>query len=127
MTAEDLLAALEKLVEEDSRYRLEAYVFIMNALEVAISRKPVRGHVTGKELLDGVRDYGQHVFGPTARMVFEHWGVRQTEDFGNIVFKLVGAGILGKTETDSLEDFASGFDFREVLEKQYDWKIREPL
>ena len=59
-------------------------------------------------------------------MVFESWGVRQTRDFGEIVFSLVGAGLLGKTDEDSIEDFESIYDFDEVFEKRYDWELEGP-
>lgn len=127
MARNDILEKLEEIVAEDARYRLEAYVFIMHALDVAASRKTMRGHVTGQELLGGVEDYGKHRFGPTARMVFEHWGVNSTEDFGNIVFNLVGAGILSASDTDSPDDFAGVYDFNEVFDRQYEWKIEDPL
>ena len=127
MNQDDILEKIEDIIAEDGRYRLEAYVFIMNALDVTVSRKPVRGHVSGEELLKGVKDYGQHLFGPTARMVFEHWGVRETDDFGNIVFNLVRAGILGKSDSDSVDDFTGVYDFGDVFESQYDWKIEDSL
>lgn len=127
MAQNEILEKLEQIVAEDRRYRLEGYIFIMHALDMAMSRKRIKGHVSGEELLSGVRDYGRHLFGPTARMVFEHWGVRGTEDFGNIVFNLVTAGILSTSDTDSREDFAGVYDFTEVFERQYDWKIEDPL
>jgi uncharacterized repeat protein (TIGR04138 family) len=127
MARNDILEKLEEIVAEDKRYRLGAYVFIMHALDVTVSKKTERGHVTGQELLDGVRDYGQHRFGPTARMVFEHWGVHETGDFGNIVFNLVEAGILSASAADSPEDFAGVYDLNEVFDRQYEWKIEDPL
>jgi uncharacterized repeat protein (TIGR04138 family) len=127
MAQNDILEQLEKIVAEDERYRLEAYVFIMHALDMAVSRKTERGHVTGEELLGSVKDYGKHLFGPTAKMVFEHWGVNETTDFGNIVFNLVGAGILKTSDADSPEDFAGVYDFGEVFDRQYEWKIEDPL
>ena len=127
MAQNDILEQLEKLVQQDERYRIEAYVFIMHALDMAVSRKVEKGHVSGEELLSSVKDYGQHLFGPTARMVFEHWGVNETSDFGNIVFNLVGAGILKTSETDSPEDFAGVYDFDQVFDREYDWKIEDPL
>jgi uncharacterized repeat protein (TIGR04138 family) len=122
-----ILEKLERIAAEDGRYSLEAYVFLMNALDLVSSRTEMKTHVSGEDLLQGVREYGQHRFGPTARLVFEHWGVRSTGDFGNIVFSLVDAGILGKSETDSPEDFIGVYDFSDVFEKQYDWKLEEPL
>jgi uncharacterized repeat protein (TIGR04138 family) len=127
MARNDILEKLEEIVAEDRRYRLEAYIFIMHALDLTVSRKTERGHVTGEELLGGVKDYGKHLFGPTARMVFEHWGVCETGDFGNIVFNLVEAGILSASETDSPEDFDGVYDLNEVFDSQYDWKIENPL
>ncbi|MGD9401416.1 MAG: hypothetical protein PVF95_03990 [bacterium] len=127
MAQNDILEQIEKIVSDDERYRIEAYVFIMHALDMAVSRKARKGHVSGEELLESVRDYGRHLFGPTAKMVFEHWGVNETADFGNIVFNLVGAGILNTSDTDSPEDFAAVYDFDEVFDREYDWKIEDPL
>lgn len=127
MAQNEIIEQLESVVQQDERYRIEAYVFIMHALDMAVSRKVEKGHVSGEELLASVKDYGQHLFGPTAKMVFEHWGVNETADFGNIVFNLVGAGILKTSETDSPEDFAGVYDFDEVFDREYDWKIEDTL
>jgi len=127
MARNDIVEKLEEIVAEDKRYRLEAYVFIMHALDVVVSKKTEPGHITGQELLGGVRVYGKHLFGPTARMVFDHWGVHETEDFGNIVFNLVGAGILSTSDRDSTDDFTGVYDFGEVFDRQYEWKIEDPL
>lgn len=115
---------LERLVRDDPRYKIEAYIFLMNALEFTLAGLGREGHVTGRELLEGVRRLAKERFGPTARMVFEHWGVKKTDDFGEIVFNLIGAGILGKTEQDSIDDFRGVYDFGQVFEKSCDWKIR---
>jgi uncharacterized repeat protein (TIGR04138 family) len=121
---DNLTTDLERLAARDQRYRVEAYVFVMSSLEYTLARLGRRGHVTGAELLEGIRDLAKERFGPTVKMVFEHWGVRKTNDFGEIVFNLVGAGILGKTESDSREDFKDVYDFAEVFEKGYDWKLK---
>ena len=72
-------------------------------------------HVNGQELLDGIRQYSQEQFGPMTRTVFNHWGVNTTEDFGHIVFNLVNAKLLGKTDQDSLDDFKNVYDFKETF------------
>jgi len=127
VTRERILEEIEKIVAEDERYGLEAYVFILHALDLAVSARGGRGHVSGRELLESVRDYGRHLFGPTARMVFEHWGVRETKDFGNIVYNLAGAGILKTSDADSPDDFVGVYDFHEVFDRQYEWKIEGSL
>ena len=44
--------------------------------------------------------------------LFEEWGVHKTEDIGQIVFNMVRAQALRKTDEDKIEDFANGYDFR---------------
>jgi len=73
----------------------------------------------GGELLDGMCDLALERFGYMAPTVLEHWGLRATEDFGNIVFNLVETGLLGKSPQDSLEDFRDVFDLREELRRRY--------
>jgi uncharacterized repeat protein (TIGR04138 family) len=109
------IETLEKILDGDPRYKIEAYNFVLNALSYTQRRLKRKGHVTGQELLEGIREYAIEEYGPMVRAVFEHWGVRNTEDFGNIVFNLVNVGLMGKTEKDSLEDFQDGYDFKEVF------------
>ena len=59
-------------------------------------------------------------FGPLTRSVFAHRGVRQTRDFGEIVFLLVGARLMSKTDDDCIEDFTAVYDFAE----EFDWRRR---
>jgi uncharacterized repeat protein (TIGR04138 family) len=118
---------LEVLAAGDPRYKLESYVFVINAVEFTMRSLRRRGHVTGHELLDGIKGLAKREFGPMAKTVFESWGVSTTEDFGEIVFKLIEAGVLGKTDRDSREDFSDVFDFNDVFERQYDWNIEGAL
>lgn len=116
----DLEAAIrEKILARDSRYELAAYLFIYEALAFTQKQlgrddaraQPGERHVSGKELVEGIRQYAGELFGLLAPMVFRSWGLRKTGDFGDIVFNLVGNDLLGKTESDCREDFADGFDF----------------
>lgn len=68
-------------------------------------------HVSGQELLAGIRDYALLQFGPMTLTLFEEWGVHRGEDFGEIVFNLVDNGLLSKTPQDSRADFKGGYDF----------------
>jgi uncharacterized repeat protein (TIGR04138 family) len=109
--------AMRLILKEDTRYPLEAYVFLRLALDFTIRtlNKPAHGpsrHITGQELLDGIRLYALQEFGPITRTVLEAWGITRTEDFGNLVFNLVNHGVLGKTEQDKPEDFANVYSFQ---------------
>ncbi|MDI6808658.1 MAG: hypothetical protein QME66_06730 [Candidatus Eisenbacteria bacterium] len=115
------LSKVERITDKDSRFMLEAYVFVMMALEHTVSRLAVRRHITAKELLSGAKELAVEKYGPTAKMVLNHWGIRTTADIGQIVFNLVDAEVLAKTETDKKEDFQNVFDFDDVFVRQYEW------
>jgi uncharacterized repeat protein (TIGR04138 family) len=108
----DLGDAIRELVlKKDPRYTLEAYRFVYEALDHTIQKIGERRHVTGRELLEGIRELAHRRFGPLAKTVFGCWNIRSTSDFGAIVFNLVEAGLMSKTEEDSRDDFQNGFDF----------------
>ena len=77
---------------------------------------PPSHHVTGQALLEGLKLYALEEFGCLAGAVFEAWGVKRSEDFGEVVFNLVEHGLMGKQETDSKSDFACGFGGRTFSE-----------
>ncbi len=107
----ELIKKVEALCRKDRRYRPEAYCFVLAGLTFTVKQLAEPRHITGQELLEGLRLFGLDQFGPMTAQVFEHWGICSTEDFGQIVFKLVEAQLLRKTEEDSLEDFKKGYDF----------------
>jgi uncharacterized repeat protein (TIGR04138 family) len=116
--------AVDDIARADGRYDRDAYYFVREGLDFTIKmlKKDSRGagrHVSGQELLDGLRRFALDQFGPMAKTVLSYWGVKQCEDFGEIVFCMVDKGILGKTEQDTREDFKGGFDFDEAFVKPY--------
>lgn len=116
--------ALDSIVASDRRFHRDAYVFLRDALDYTTKQqKKSRGaavrHVAGPELLEGVRLYALKEFGPMALTVFSYWGISRCEDVGAMVFNLIGAGIFGKTEQDSIEDFKSVYDFQEAFVKPF--------
>lgn len=115
---------LEMLLLRDSRYHRDAYLFVKDALDhtqklVGKEKREQPRHVTGQELLEGIRGYALAQFGPMAELVFAEWGVRCCEDFGEIVFNLVDIGLLGKTEEDRREDFQNGYNFHDAFRKPF--------
>lgn len=108
---------MRRIVKKDLRYRIEAYCFIFDALDHTLKRLEVQRHVSGRELCEGIRALAIDKFGLLARTVFEHWGVRTTDDWGRIVFNLVDSGLMGKTDTDSVDDFRGVYDFDDVFDR----------
>ena len=116
--------ALDSIVATDPRYHRDAYVFLRDALDFTTKQqKKAKGttvrHVSGPELLEGVRHYALKEFGPMVVTVFDSWGIHSTEDVGHMVFNLIGAGIFGKTDEDSINDFKNVFDFDEAFVKPF--------
>ena len=114
----------EGLIEKDGRYTRDAYGFVQEALNFTQEhiKKENSGkprHVSGQELLEGIRVFALQQFGPMTRTVLDEWGIRNCEDFGEIVFNMVEHKILSKTEKDSRDDFKGGYDFRDAFEKPY--------
>lgn len=121
-----------QLLKEDPRYAAEAYQFVSEALDFTTKslNKPTSGprqsgprhHVMGSELLEGIRKYALHEYGPMAKTLLNTWGIHECRDFGQIVFNLVNKKIFGKTEDDSIDDFNHGFDFNTAFRTPFESK-----
>ena len=72
-------------------------------------------HVSGRELVLGIRALALREFGLMARIVFRSWGIRRTDDFGEIVFNLVAENLMSKTDRDCRNDFHDLFDLDKDL------------
>ncbi len=130
-------ARLAEVVRRDPRYVYEAYEFVFAALghtqrmlgrvpseEEAASPGP-QYHVSGRELVEGIRDLALREFGLMARVVFRMWGINRTADFGEIVFNLVRENLMSKTEQDSLADFTDVYDLDQALVHDFHIKLDE--
>lgn len=121
---------VDQIVARDLRYRREAYAFVREALDFTQklvtreNQKRIR-HVTGQELLDGIRQFALKEFGPMAATVLEEWGITSCPDFGEIVFNMVDVGLLARTEEDRREDFQNGYDFTTAFRKPFLPKDRQ--
>jgi uncharacterized repeat protein (TIGR04138 family) len=130
-------ARLANIVRRDPRYAYEAYEFIYAALaytQKLLNREPLEGpaaepgpeyHVSGRELLRGVRELALREFGLMARTVFRMWGINRTDDFGEIVFNLIEEDLMSKTEHDSRADFHEVYDLDQALVQGYRIRLDE--
>ena len=134
MNLDHFSAAVDSIVADDARYERDAYLFVRDALEFTTKQKkkagattPLECHVSGQQLLEGVRQYALQEFGPMVPTVFEHWRVRSCEDIGIIVFNLIEAREFGKSDQDTLEDFRRGYDFHEAFVKPFQPEGKAPV
>ena len=126
-TAQNTWKKLQRIIKKDSRYSVQSYQFIFEALDFTASKLGKKynssmeeeRHVTGQELSEGIKQYALMKFGFMAMIVFGQWGIANSRDFGEIVFNLVDSGLMGKTETDSLDDFKDLYDFYSEFDEKF--------
>jgi uncharacterized repeat protein (TIGR04138 family) len=128
---------LVEIVRRDPRYTYEAYEFVYAALnytQKVLGRVPSKEvaeapsaeyHVSGRELVEGIRDLAIREFGLMARIVLRMWGVNQTADFGEIVFNLVEEKLMQKTDQDTRADFRDIFDLDQALVQDFRMDLDE--
>ncbi len=116
---QEMAEILQVICQRDPRYKEDAYEFVLEALAFTQEKFKERRHVSGRELLEGIKILLMKKFGPLALVVLKHWGIERTDDFGNIVFNLVEQKVLSKTENDSIESFHNVFDFKVIFDKGY--------
>jgi uncharacterized repeat protein (TIGR04138 family) len=138
----DLSDPLIRLLDQDRRYKIDAYVFVWEALQFAQqalqmgaeefsepidgaeeddedeARKPQR-HITGQDLCQAIRLYALRQYGYMAKTVLNSWGVHTTGDFGEIVFNFIRAGKMRKTKDDRREDFNDQYEFEAAFEQEF--------
>jgi uncharacterized repeat protein (TIGR04138 family) len=121
-----------EIIREDPRFAYEAYEFVCEAVTFTqdrLGRAPVGEaepgndgdrHVSGAELLRGACDLAVRDFGMMAPVVFRVWGVRSTDDLGDIVFNLIRAEKLSKSDRDEPDDFRGLFDLPAALSEGFE-------
>ncbi len=116
---------LDTVTARDSRYAAGAYIFVRMALDYTVKKlrsadeSRVGGNISTEEFLEGLKDFALESFGPIAYTVLEEWGVKSTDDFGEIVFNMIDGGELRGTEDDKKEDFNSRYSFKTVFLDPY--------
>ncbi len=133
------LQRIARLAKESGRYRLDAYLFVQQALvyaqcELGMGRPrpydpesdtdddepPPESHLTGQQLCEAIRLYAADLYGLMAKVVLNNWGLKTTRDFGEIVYQLIDIGEMTKSESDRREDFDDVYDFNEAFEQRYE-------
>ena len=131
---------LIKLIREDRRYRLEAYLFVFEALTYAQKELQMgeeestesveeeeqlssQRHLTGQQLCEAIRLFALDQFGYMAKCVLNSWGVHRTGDFGEIVYNLIKIRQMRKTADDRREDFDDVYDFESAFCQSFEFQV----
>lgn len=115
------------ICKEDPRFHRRAYQFVRQGLDHTVKeikkadaeRAKQSLHVSGPELLEGLRAYALDQYGPMARTVLADWGVTRCGDFGEIVYNLIEYNVFSKTDKDRKEDFSEIYSFDEAFDKPF--------
>ncbi len=110
-------------VARKTKYPPDAFCFVKRGLDFTVRR--IHGstpedeashlHVSCKQLCLGLRDYGLEQYGLLALTVLKRWNITKCDDFGNIVFAMVDAELIRKTDEDTLKDFQGVFEFEDAF------------
>ncbi len=114
-------------IARKTKYPVDAFIFVQQGLDYTV--RMIHGevpenadpeelqsrHVTGEQLCHGLRRFAIHQYGLLARTVLKRWRINSCEDFGRIVFAMVEADLMHKTENDRVEDFIGVFAFDEAF------------
>ena len=123
----DFTEIVTQICKEDPRFDRKAYEFVRAGLDHTVkelrkkdaARAERSRHVSGPELLEGLRAYALDQYGPLAKTVLDAWGVRRCRDFGDIVFNLIEYNVFSKTDNDRREDFSDIYDFNDAFVKPF--------
>ena len=105
------------IVAKDKRYDARAYALLLDVVRYLSGEEGK--HVPGEDIVDEFRDEALDQFGPLTYTVLTEWGLSSTEDIGEMMLNLVESKRIGRDETDSVDAFASGYDFKEAFLDPY--------
>ena len=90
-------------------------------------KRQAERHVSGQELCEAARLYGLQQYGYLAPTVLATWGIRVTDDLGEIVFNMIDIGQMRKTKADRREDFHGVYEFAEAFARDLAFVVPDPV
>jgi uncharacterized repeat protein (TIGR04138 family) len=124
---EEFYHIVSQICLKDSRYHGDAYEFVMEALNFAQKKFKKEKHINGMQFLEGIKALLLKKFGPMTIPILDYWGVKNTEDFGNIVYNLEKYKVIAKDEDDQYETFKDVYDFQKVFDEGYRKELAKRL
>ena len=107
----DLLA----LAQADDCYALDAYAFVGEGLQTALSDACACVRLSAADLVDSCLALAAERFGMLAGMVLRSWGLVSSMDIGRVTFSLAATGMVECQDDDHLDDLDSDIDFEQRI------------
>jgi uncharacterized repeat protein (TIGR04138 family) len=118
--------SIEEIVKADKRYTVQAVSFVYEGLGYtskklaeAMPEKTELKHVSGQDLARGLRDLAIERYGRLAKTTLNHWGIKTTRDFGEIVYLMIAHKWMSAQPADSIDDFNDVYDFKTAFEDAF--------
>ena len=131
MNPDKIRQIVNDITLKDRRFKEDAYYFLNEAVIFSAEyfSKPDFGadrHLSGPELLDGIREFTLSEFGPMSMTVLKNWGIHTTLDIGHVIFNLIDAGVLSASPQDRLGDFDAVYDFHDAFIEPFEPENENP-
>ena len=113
---------INNILAGDTRFPAQAYELISDAVAFLSARRRQNGdtgHVSGKELVEGVLNFVANEYGVLSAVLLQRWKVCKAADVGEVVFNMVGVGLLAVSEEDSRQDFEFELDLIDALHQVF--------
>jgi uncharacterized repeat protein (TIGR04138 family) len=132
----EIHSKIATILAKDKRYTANAYQLVCEALQYTFQQKAspsslikaepqaVKPQANGPELLNGFRQYVLAQYGPMSLTLLHAWGLKSSQDIGNIVQHLVDVAVFGKSNGENLNDFSKGLDFDEGFRNPFLPKLK---
>jgi uncharacterized repeat protein (TIGR04138 family) len=122
---------LEEIAAVDGRYAPAALEFVFEGLGYTAKilgrteEVDERRHVSGADLAAGLRGLAKEKWGRLAKSVLNRWGVRNTRDFGEIVYLMIEHEWMSSQSSDRIQDFDNLYDFKSAFEDAYELQVTD--
>jgi len=118
----EMKKSLEKIAAEDGRFKPRAVRFVYEGLGYTVKKNVTEPkHVSGQILCSGLKELAVEKWGRLAMLVLNRWNIRNTRDFGEIVYLMIKNEWMSAQDADSIDDFNDVYDFKTVFKDQFEF------
>jgi uncharacterized repeat protein (TIGR04138 family) len=109
-----------QIARDDGRYNSAAVKFVYEGLDCVLKKNiDEPQHINGQVLCEGLKELALKKWGRLAKLVLNNWGVKNTRDFGEIVYLMIENKWMSAQPTDSIDDFNNIYDFNSVFKERF--------
>ncbi|MFA5553512.1 MAG: Minf_1886 family protein [Phycisphaerae bacterium] len=113
---------LDQIASKDGRYHPKGVRFVYDGLGYTLKNLSAEPqHISGQTLCEGLKELAMDRWGRLSMLVLDNWNIKNTRDFGEIVYLLIENQWMSAQPTDAIEDFNDVFDFHTAFKAGFDF------